>query len=46
MSTYPRRVLADVTVSWDGVQRYVKRDAVLDCVPGSQLEAAYGGAGA
>jgi hypothetical protein len=45
VSQYPRRVLTGVTVSWDGVQWFHKAGTVVDIKPGSQLEAAYGGAG-
>lgn len=44
MSSYLRVVLADVTVSWDGGTLFVKRGTVAAIVPGSRLEAAYGGA--
>lgn len=50
MSQYPRRVLADTSVSWDphanGAQRstFARHGTVVDVVPGSALEAAYGNA--
>jgi len=43
VSQYPRTILTGTWVSWDGVQRYVRPGTVADIVPGSQLEAAYGG---
>jgi len=48
MSTYPRRVLSDVAVAWDphanGAQRatFTRHGTVVDVVPGSALEQAYG----
>jgi hypothetical protein len=48
MSQYPRRVLSDITVSWDrhanGVPlaTFTRHGTVADIVPGSLLEAAYG----
>jgi hypothetical protein len=44
VSAYPRRVLASVWVSSDGGRTsvFVKDGSVVDIVPGSQLEAAYG----
>jgi hypothetical protein len=48
MSQYPRRVLTDTAVSWDrhsnGAERvtFVRHGSVVDIVPGSALEAAYG----
>ena len=44
MSAYPRRVLATITVTADGGRTsvYVKDGTVIDCKPGSALEAAYG----
>ena len=50
MSQYPRRVLADLTVVWDphanGAARstFTRHGTVIDIVPGSALEAAYGSA--
>jgi hypothetical protein len=50
MSQYPRRVLTDTAVSWDphanGAARYTftRHGTVVDVVPGSALEAAYGNA--
>jgi hypothetical protein len=52
MSQYPRRVLADITVSWDphanGAERatFTRHGTVVDIQPGSPLETAYGGPGA
>lgn len=49
MSQYPRRVLTDTDVSWDphanGAERatFTRHGTVVDVVPGSELEAAYGG---
>lgn len=49
MSQFPQRVLTDITVAWDphanGAERatFVKHGTVVDLVPGSLLEAAYGG---
>ena len=51
MSQYPRRVLTDTAVAWDphanGAQRatFARHGTVVDIVPGSALEAAYGGTG-
>ena len=51
MSQYQRCVLADTTVGWDphanGAQRatFARHGTVVDIVPGSALEAAYGGTG-
>ena len=45
MSQYPRTVLAPVTVNRDGGQTFVKSGSVVDIVPGSELEQAYGGSG-
>jgi len=48
LSQYPRRVLTDTTVAWDphanGAQRatFARHGTVVDIVPGSALEAAYG----
>lgn len=48
MSTYPRRVLTDTAVTWDnhanGAERstFTRHGTVVDVVPGSALEAAYG----
>jgi hypothetical protein len=48
MSQYPRRVLSDITVAWDphanGAARstFTRRGTVVDIVPGSALEQAYG----
>jgi hypothetical protein len=48
MSQYPRTVLTDVSVVWDkhanGAQRatFTRHGTVVDVVPGSALEAAYG----
>lgn len=48
MSQYPRRVQSDVNVVWDnhanGAQRstFTRHGTVVDVVPGSALEAAYG----
>ncbi len=44
MSQYPRYVLAGVTIDRDGGQTFVKSGTVVDIKPGSELEAAYGGA--
>lgn len=50
MSQFPRRVLTDITVSWDphanGAQRvtFARHGTVVDIPPGSLLEAAYGSA--
>jgi hypothetical protein len=50
MSQYPRRVLADMTVAWDphangaGRSTFTRHGTVVDVVPGSALEAAYGNA--
>jgi hypothetical protein len=45
MSAYPRAVLTGVTVDRDGGQTFVKSGSAVDIKPGSELEAAYGGAG-
>jgi hypothetical protein len=51
LSTYPQRILTDVTVTWDRhangspVTTFVKHGTVVDIVPGSLLAAAYGGSG-
>jgi hypothetical protein len=51
MSQFPRRVLTDTSVSWDphanGAPRstFTRHGTVVDVVPGSALEAAYGGTG-
>jgi hypothetical protein len=51
MSQFPRRVLTDTSVSWDphasGAPRstFARHGTVVDVVPGSALEAAYGNAG-
>ena len=48
MSQYPRRVLSDITVTWDKhangvpVTTFVRHGTVADVVPSSLLEAAYG----
>ena len=48
MSQYPRRVLADMSIAWDphanGAQRstFTRHGTVVDVVPGSALETAYG----
>ena len=50
MSQFPRRVLTDVNVSWDhhangaGRSTFTRHGTVVDVVPGSALEAAYGNA--
>jgi hypothetical protein len=50
MSAYPRRVLADVSVAWDphangaGRATFTRHGTVIDVVPGSALEGAYGNA--
>ena len=50
MSQFPRRVLTDVSVLWgphaNGAQRatFTRHGTVVDVVPGSALEAAYGNA--
>lgn len=49
MSQYPRRVLTDTEVTWDGhangAQRatFTRRETLVDIAPGSALEVAYGG---
>jgi hypothetical protein len=46
MSQYPRRVLTGVYVVWDKcgtLPVYARAGTVVDIVPGSALEAAYGG---
>lgn len=49
MSQFPRRVLTDTTVSWDhhangaGRSTFARHGTVVDVVPGSALEQAYGG---
>ena len=45
MSQFPRAVLTGVTVDRDGGSTFVKSGTVADIVPGSELEAAYGGSG-
>jgi len=51
MSQFPRRVLTDTDVAWDphasgaGRSTFTKHGTVADIVPGSALEAAYGGTG-
>jgi hypothetical protein len=48
MSQYPQRVLTDTSVTWDshanGAERatFTRHGTVVDVVPGSLLEAAYG----
>jgi hypothetical protein len=48
VSQYPRTVLTDTAVAWDphsnGAQRatFTRHGTVVDVVPGSALEAAYG----
>ncbi len=48
MSQFPRRLLTDITVGWDphanGAARatFTRHGTVIDIVPGSALEAAYG----
>jgi hypothetical protein len=48
MSQYPRRVLTDIAVAWDphanGAERatFTRHGTVVDVVPGSELEQAYG----
>jgi hypothetical protein len=50
MSQFPRRVLTDTDVSWDphangaGRATFTRHGTVVDVVPGSPLEAAYGNA--
>jgi hypothetical protein len=50
VSQFPRRVLEDISVSWDphanGAERatFTRHGTVVDVVPGSALEAAYGNA--
>ncbi len=50
MSQYPRRVLTDITVTWDKhangvpVTTFTRHGTVVDVVPSSLLEAAYGSA--
>jgi hypothetical protein len=50
MSQFPRRVLTDTDVAWDphanGAERstFTRHGTVVDVVPGSDLEAAYGDA--
>jgi hypothetical protein len=49
MSQYPRRVLTDTAVAWDphasgaGRSTFTRHGTVVDIVPGSLLEQAYGG---
>ena len=51
MSQYPRTVLTDIAVAWDphangaGRATFTRHGTVVDVVPGSLLEAAYGGTG-
>jgi hypothetical protein len=45
VSQFPRTVLAGVTVQRDGGATFVRAGTVADIVPGSGLEAAYGGSG-
>jgi hypothetical protein len=51
VSQFPRRVLTDTSVSWDphanGASRatFTRHGTVIDIIPGSTLEAAYGGSG-
>jgi hypothetical protein len=49
VSTNPRRVLADVELLWPPGNTlfplHVRRGSLVDAVPGSALEAAYGGPG-
>jgi hypothetical protein len=51
MSQYPQRVLTDTIVAWDphanGAARstFTRHGTVIDIVPGSALEQAYGGTG-
>jgi len=48
MSQFPRRVLTDTDVAWDphasgaGRSTFTKHGTVVDVVPGSLLETAYG----
>ena len=48
MSQYPRRVLTDISVTWDShangvpLTTFTRHGTVADVVPGSALEAAYG----
>lgn len=45
MSQYPRRVLTGVYVVWDNcgtLPLYARAGTIVDIVPGSKLEAAYG----
>ncbi len=46
MSQYPRRVLADVWMSWGesgNPPQLIRKGSLIDCPHGSQLEAALGG---
>ena len=43
MSGHPRIVLTDTDVSWDGNTTFVRHGTIVDIVPGSALETAYGG---
>jgi hypothetical protein len=45
MSQFPRIVVAGVPVDRDGGQTFIKAGSVVDIVPGSELESAYGGSG-
>jgi hypothetical protein len=51
VSQYPRRVLTDTWVQWDKhangvpVTTFTRHGTVVDVVPSSLLEAAYGGSG-
>jgi hypothetical protein len=45
MDASPRIVLADVTMTWDGVPLFVRHGSMVSAPPGSSLETAYGGPG-
>jgi hypothetical protein len=46
MSAHPRRVLSDVLVTWGepgSPPHHIRKGTILDILPGSALETAYGG---
>jgi hypothetical protein len=47
VSQHPRRLLSDTSVSWPpgSPALLVRRGSLIDVLPGSALETAYGGAG-
>lgn len=43
MGTYPRIVKSDTAVVWDSNVTLVRRGAIVDIPPDSEMEKAYGG---